>query len=216
MSSSKVLAAAQVTPERVPIGSHEFIARFRREQEENSPLGQRLRQLEEQHQLALDQTRQTAYAQGEAAGLQTGLAEARRIESELRGAINALSAYRQTLLRQYSEQALELAFALADKITAARGESERQVVIDTINRAIAEIHDTTKIQIRVNPAQVELVRSQLAEVKSASDSTTHIQVEPDERVSPGGCIIETDSGSADARLETQLQALRNRLQELQS
>lgn len=214
MSSSKVLTAVQLAATRVPIGSHEFIERFRREQEESSPEGRRRRELEERHQRELQQTRTSAYQQGEAAGLQKGLAKSQQIENEMRQAITALVNYQKAVYEQARRQTFELAFALADKITSARGETEQQTVIDTINRCISEFLDKSRLVIRVNPAQAEFVRQQLGAVAALNDSTAHVAVETDTRVGPGGCIVETDSGSADARFETQLEILKTRLLEL--
>lgn len=214
MSSSKVLSGVQLTDTRVPIGSHEFIERFRREQEESSPEGRRRRELEERHQRELQQTHASAYQQGEAAGLQKGLVKSQQLENEMRQAVIALVNYQKAVYEQARQQTFELAFTLADKITTARGESEQQTVIDTINRCIAEFLDKSRLVIRVNPAQADFVKQQLSAVAALNDSTARVTVESDNRVGPGGCIVETDSGSADARFETQLEILKTRLLEL--
>ncbi len=214
MSSSKVLSLVQFTESPVPVGSREFIDRFRKEQEESSPEGQKLRKLEERHQQELQQAFAKAYAQGEAAGLQKGMARAQQVESELRGAINNLVNYHHKIYEQARLQVFDLSFALADKITAARGEAEQKTVMETIELCIVEFLDKSRLLIKVNPAQVEFVRKQLSEADAVHDSTTHVAVEGDARIGFGGCIVETDSGSADARFETQLEILKTRLLEI--
>lgn len=216
MSSSKVLSSAVLTSSPVPIGSAEFVERYRREVEENSTIGQRIKRLEERHQVELQQTYKRGFADGENAGVQRGLAASRQLESELRQAINALVSYRQTIYKQASTQLFDLAFALANRITSARGEAEGQNVLDTINACLREVLDKTKLTVRVNPAQAGFVQSQLDALGGLNDSVSHIVIESDTRISAGGCVVETDSGNADGRIENQLQVLRVKLLEIQS
>ena len=83
--------------------------------------------------------------------------------------------------------------------------------METIHRCIAEILDKTRIKIRVNPAEFEFVKTRFDELIKTNEAIAATIVESDNRVSVGGCIIETDSGSADARIESQLRMLREKL-----
>ena len=208
---SKVLSTVSIASCRVPIGSQEFVERYRRELEENSTEGQRLKMLEERHQIELQQTYRRGFTDGETSGLQEGLETSRQLESEMRQAITNLVNYRQKIYQQASSQLFDLAFTLANKITLARGEAEQQVVLDTINACLREVLDKTKLTVRVNPKQAEYVKSQVGALGGLNDSVSHIVVEADTRISSGGCVIETDSGNADGRIENQLQVLRDQL-----
>lgn len=215
MSSSRVLSSVAVTTSKVPIGSTEFVERYHRELEENSTIGQRIKQLEERHQIELQQTYRRGLSEGENIGLQRGLAASRQLENEIRQAITALVNYRQSVYKQAERQLLDLAFALANRITTARGETEGQVVLDTINACLREVLDKTKLTVRVNPAQASFVKSQIDALGGVNDTVSHIVVEPDPRISSGGCVIETDSGNTDGRIENQLQVLKSKLLENQ-
>jgi flagellar assembly protein FliH len=211
MSSSKVISRFALAGEAHPVGTEEFVDQFNREREEHSTEGQKLRQLAQQHEIAVKQAFQNGYAEGQAAGSQQGLAEARRVEAQLATTISALVNYRQSVFDQAKPQLLELAFAIADKITASRAVAESDTVMETINRCIAEILDKTRLKIRVNPEQCEFIKTRVDELSKAHDAIAATTVESDSRVSVGGCVIETDSGSADARLESQLRLLRDKL-----
>ena len=211
MSSSNVYSDFAWTEEAYPVGSEQFIDQYLRQREKDSPEGQQLKQLEQQHQAEVQQVLQKGYAQGEAVGLQRGLDETRRVEAQLAAAINALLSFRQTVYEQAKAQLVELAFAIADKITAARAVAEPDTVIETINRCIGEILDKTRMKIRVNPAELDFVRQRFDELVKSNEAAAAALIESDNRVSAGGCIIETDSGSADARIESQLRLLREKL-----
>ncbi len=211
MSSSNVYSHFSWTEEAQPIGSEEFIDQYLRQREQASPEGQRLKHIEQQRQAELQQAHRNGYAQGEAAGLQRGLDEARRVEAQLAAAIKALHDFRATAYQQAVAQLLDLTFAVADKITAARAVAERDTVLETINRCIGEILDKTRMKIKVSPADFEFVKQRFDDLVKKNESAASAVVESDTRVSTGGCIIETDSGSADARIESQLQVLREKL-----
>jgi flagellar assembly protein FliH len=216
MSSSKVYSQFSWAEQAHPIGSDAFVEDFFREREEHSTEGQHLKLLEQQHQAEVRQAFQNGFAQGEATGLERGLSETRRVEGQLAAAISALLNYRKDVHEQAKGQMLELAFAIADKVTSARAVAEKDTVIETINRCIAEILDKTRIKIKVSSEQYEFVKQRLDDLIKANDSIVAAVVEADSRVSAGGCIIETDSGSADARLESQLRLLRDKLIALES
>ncbi|MCX6833137.1 MAG: FliH/SctL family protein [candidate division Zixibacteria bacterium] len=211
MSSSNVYSHFAWTEEAHPVGSEQFVDQYLRQREKDSPEWQQLQQLEQQHQAEVQQALQNGYAQGEAVGLQRGLDETRRVEAQLAATINALLSFRQTVFEQAKVQLVELAFAIADKITAARAVAERDTVIETIHRCIGEILDKTRMKIRVNPAELDFVRQRFDELVKSNEAAAAAVVESDNRVSAGGCIIETDSGSADARIESQLRMLREKL-----
>lgn len=215
MSSSKILYSATLKQQPVPVGSDEFIQRYQKQVEENSSEGQKIRQLEQQHQIELQQTYRKGFADGENIGLNKGLSASRQVENELRQIINTLVNYQRSIYAQASDQLFNLAFALADKIVKSRGEAEKEVVLDTVKKCLHEILDKSRLTIRVNPAQADFVKQHLAEVMSSGESMGNVLVEPDQRVAGGGCVIETDSGNADARLENQLQMLHEKLLELQ-
>jgi flagellar assembly protein FliH len=211
MSSSKVLSQFAWTEVAHPVGSEQFVDKYLREQEEESPEGKKLRELEQQHQAAVQQAYNNGYAQGESAGSQRGLEEARRVEAQLSAAVAALANHRQVVYEQAKGQLVELAFAIADKIASSRGIAERNTVIETVEHCIAEILDKTRMRIKVNPAEIEFVKQRFDEIVKVNDAAATALVEADNRVSLGGCIIETDSGSADARIESQLRMLHDRL-----
>jgi len=211
MSLSNVISQFALDVESYPVGSQEFVDRFYREKKERTPQERKIKELEEKCQADVQQAFQNGYAQGQAAGLRQGMIEAQRIQAQLNSVMTELVNYQHTIYEQSKAQLLELAFAVADKITSARAATEQDAVIESINRCIAEILDKTRIRVKVNPTQYEYVKGALAELTRANESISVATVEADTRVSIGGCIIDTDSGSADARIESEMQALKEKL-----
>lgn len=216
MSLSNVIRRFSLVDEIEPVGSEDFVRQTLETREATSPEGQRLLALQQQ----AEREKQEAYAQGLAAGeklgLQRGLAQMNQFKANLQVTIEGITTYRASLYREAEQQLLELAFALADKILGARAQREQEVVLDSINKCVAAILDKSGIRIKVNPAQSGFVKENVDAIKQANDELSHVTVEADSRVAAGGCVIETDSGSADGRIASQLDQLQRELEALDS
>jgi flagellar assembly protein FliH len=148
--------------------------------------------------------------------MERAMAEAEQIRAKIQSVMSELASFREALYKRAGGQLQELAFAIAEQIVAARAAREEEVVLETINRCISEILDAGKIKVRVNPNQRQFVQDSIDLIKEQNDSVNQIVIEADSRVSPGGCVIETDSGSADGRLSSQLATLKRELESLES
>ncbi|MFH2056900.1 MAG: FliH/SctL family protein [bacterium] len=211
MSSSKVVRRFSFTEQSVPIGNQEYLQRVETERRDASPLEQRFRQLQEQAVRNQQRAYQDGFAAGQKQGLAQGQAEAEKVRQHLQGVAAALEAFREQLYEQSRGELTELAFALADRIIGSRSEREQELVIETVARCVSEILDKAKIKIRVNSRQVDFIKENLESIRALDESISQISIEPDQRVAPGGCIVETDSGTADGRLQSQLEMLRRGL-----
>ena len=84
----------------------------------------------------------------------------------------------------------------------------RSIAIEIICNALRRVADNGALRVRVNPDDLEMVRSNRADllhiVEGVSRTSKFVE---DRRVGAGGCIVETESGSIDARIETQLASL---------
>ena len=104
--------------------------------------------------------------------------------------------------------AIEIAYAAVLRLI---GESagDRTVVSDTVRRVLEQLQDRTLLCIRVSPADHALLQQRAHGLNLGGALLV-----ADERVELGGCIIDTDAGSLDGRLETQLSELKTLLVEL--
>lgn len=216
MSSSKVLSRFSLAPTKVPVGTEDFVVRYRRQIEEGSELGRKMKAMEQQHQIDVKEAYERGRKEGEAVASKAAQQKLQQFDARFKETIQELVVYRDTLYTRAKQELFDLAFRIADAITSSRGESEQQQVLDTINCCLSDILDKSKLRIRVNATQVDYVRSHLEELCNHGTINSVVTVEADARVNPGGCIIETDSGSADATIESQLAELKRQLLKLDS
>ncbi len=154
-----------------------------------------------------------AYSNGYSDGLQAGLArgqeESRKICSELNALLSDVRKQRGEIYRQAELEIVELAHAIASRIVSVQVEAEPSIVIESARKAVKLLLDRSKLVVKVSPMQEQFVRENLDKLLEIDDRIERIEIEADRRVSPGGCMLETESGNVDARIETELGNIAN-------
>lgn len=166
---------------------------------------------EAERRQALDEARE--------AGYQAGLEEAIRTEVEfLRARAEEEHAVLRSLMRSINERldrltgelerdAFRFALAVAGRILKTAVQEDREIVVRQVREAVRRVVGVESIILRVNPADEAVVREQRDRILSSADSIRQVVIEPDEAIERGGCIIETASGTIDARIATQLKQI---------
>lgn len=108
---------------------------------------------------------------------------------------------------------LKLAVDIARKIVHREIADDSEVVLNTVKIALHQLRDRQSLKIRVNPAEYELLREHKDEIMSSCDGMRSLEIVEDRRVEQGGCLIESDNGNLDARIETQLKEIERALLE---
>ncbi|MBY0529137.1 MAG: HrpE/YscL family type III secretion apparatus protein [Rhabdochlamydiaceae bacterium] len=105
------------------------------------------------------------------------------------------------------KQILPLALKAAKKIVGKELETHPETIVDIVLQSLAPIAHNQRYTIYVNKADKDILESNKPKIKEILDhvQTLTIQERPD--VSPGGCIIETESGIINASIENQWRAI---------
>lgn len=119
---------------------------------------------------------------------------------------------RQTVDRA-SDQLTRLAVAIAEKLLDEALGLQPQRVERIVARCLqqAASQGSRRITLRVHPDALPLVHQRLPWLQGLVDAEM-FQVEPDPTISAGGCVIDTELGQVDGRLESQLEAIRRALE----
>jgi type III secretion protein L len=143
--------------------------------------------------------RQEAYAAGKA-----------QAATEFTEVIAAAYELRETALHEVEQDVLKLSIKLAEKIIGREIKSDKQTIADTVATAMRNVRQQERLIIRVNPADFTNIQEFKAQL-SHSGRCKFLDFEPDPKIPSGGCIIESEVGTVDARLETQLKILERTL-----
>ena len=108
---------------------------------------------------------------------------------------------KKQILEGSEKQILDLAFLIAGKVIHKEVSTGREVILSVLRDAMKNIQEREGIRIRLNPGDYR----DIIEVKpDFFEIYGDISIEKDEGIGQGGAMIETNSGSVDARLDKQL------------
>ncbi len=148
-------------------------------------------------------------------GVQQGLAAAAlQFEETVSGVLDALHAVsgelrqaRETFLSTLEPQVLQLVSAITSRILRREAETDFNVVQGTVRAALEYLVERERVVIRLNPKDFAEMRERNIDLAAHVDGVSDLVVSPDEKVAPGGCMVETVTMTVDARLEEQLRRI---------
>lgn len=147
-----------------------------------------------------------AEAEGRAAGHAAGLAEG-RAEAERAQAAWLFDAHLASARARAAARA-DMPRIVIGALRRIAGELAPDVLVAGLaERAVADLAPDTRMTVRVAPANAAAVAERLRAVPL-------VTVDPDDRLSPTDCLIETPAGRVLAGLEVQLQTLERRWSQL--
>jgi flagellar assembly protein FliH len=153
--------------------------------------------------------RQDGFAQGYAEGAAAARAELAPALEALAAAVTSAEGVREQWLERAERHAVELAISIAEKIVAGRVDTDAETVLSVVEGALRRTADRDHLVVCVNPVDFELVRSAAEELANRLGGIGRLEIVSERRVSRGGCVVRTGEGEIDARLEQQLEAVRN-------
>ena len=137
---------------------------------------------------AVEEGRERGYHEGRS----LADAETARLQQLLAALAAAAAREDQTL----ADEVLDLALLLARRIAGEALAVRRELLLPVVDAALRQLpHATKRVQIALNPADVDLVRGHVGEA-----AALHCEVVPRADVESGGCILECDTCEIDATI----------------
>jgi type III secretion protein L len=132
-------------------------------------------------------------------GLVDGLREAARL-------LEALERHREQVAREAQRDIARLAMAAARKLLGRALRDDPDALADLVEQALVEARTARRLKVLVGPLPAPALESARARLEAQAAGALWV-LEVDPELDPGDCVIETDVGRIDARLERQLEAL---------
>ena len=148
-------------------------------------------------------------------GYQAGLSQAKDDIAILRDSIKEFMNAKQEVFDKIAPEILTISVDIAKKIIKKELQQDPTIIIDNIMEILKGLSkEETKITIRVNPAQVSLLKTEIPNVLSSAGLDAKVLIVPDETIMEGGCMVTTTNGVIDATIETQLAVISEALKGL--
>lgn len=165
-----------------------------------------------------DQARQAGFEAGYQEGVQQAEEQVRQhyesMLSEAKSVLEQAYELKRQIINESEPFLIELSTAIAEKIIRHELSSNPEWIIGITRSVLARKREKGVITLCVAPEQFAYIRDARDELQLAVDSQAELQILPDASVGPNGCVVRTDFGSVDARVDTQLKEIKQALQQI--
>jgi flagellar assembly protein FliH len=163
----------------------------------------------------LKEVQETAYQEAYQLGLDEGKHEAYQKTSEeikmrlerFENLLNAIGNLKKDLIANNETHLVQLAFHIAKRLAYHAVDVEPTLVTDVIRDAIEKAQVEEEVVVQVSPLQLEFLETLRTETGREFEFMKKLKLEPVEGVAPGGCVILTNYGEIDARMENRVEKL---------
>ncbi len=146
------------------------------------------------------------------AGHEAGKAEARaaheqqiaKLREEISKAVQDFSAVRETYFQRVEQEAVRLTLAIARKVLHREAQVDPLLLTGILRVALDKIGSNTNTRLRANPSDIRVWRDYFAQAREHFPAPELIG---DAEIQPGRCILETELGTTEIGLETQLKEI---------
>lgn len=161
----------------------------------------------------LKEVQENAYKEGHELGLVEGAERAFQASKEefkerleaLDGILSKIETLKSRLLINNEAELIKLVFLTAKKIAMRELEEHREAVGEILRSAVGEMQSDERITVRLS--QEDMVFLESLQEKSARplQNFERIKFIIDDKIKPGGCLIETEYGTVDATVEERVE-----------
>lgn len=141
-----------------------------------------------------------------AEGFEAGRAEAA-------GLLAAAVLARDRALAGLEGGVVDLALEVARKLVGRQLEAAPQLAVELAAAALGRARGARAAVLRVAPTDLATLAEATGPLARLLGEGGGLRLEADEAIEPGGCVVESDLGRVDARLETGLRAIERALRD---
>jgi flagellar assembly protein FliH len=171
---------------------------------------------EEKKSPSIDEIKSSAFQQGfsegEKAGFEAGTKRVDPLINSFNQGLEQLKNIRREIHQKIEKEVAQLALSIAKKIVCHEVKTTEETVVCVAREALSRVENPGKIKVKLNPADLQFIQDTKSQFSHFLDDVENIRFEAEDSIQSGGCLIETDMGDIDARIEKQLQAIEESFQ----
>lgn len=156
---------------------------------------------------------EAAYARGRQEVLESAENNLETAAQAFAAAAEEISRVRESVARNSGKDMLRLVMAISEQVIRREMTADPKVVLSIIENALQSSVRTDQYRVRINPADLETVTEHKPLFLASISGLKNLSIETDPEISPGGCRVDSDLGDVDATIETQLETIRQSLNE---
>jgi flagellar biosynthesis/type III secretory pathway protein FliH len=155
---------------------------------------------------------QNGFSEGQKVGFESGTKKVDPVIKSLHEALVQLQNIRQEIHQELEKEVVQLALAIARKIVCHEVKATPETVVCVAREALSRVENPRKIRIKLNPEDLQFINDTKSQLSQLFPNVDNIRLEAADSIQSGGCLIETDRGDIDARIEKQFQVIEETFQ----
>ncbi len=129
----------------------------------------------------------------------------------LQAAINEIQFSKQGWMAHWEQRAIRLASAMAARVCRRELQRQPEIPLHLVKEALELSSGGGSVRVLLNPADLAALGEQLQKLTTEVSRLAAAEIVPDERISRGGCRVETTYGMIDQQFEAQLNRIEQEL-----
>lgn len=125
------------------------------------------------------------------------------MRGKLTETIAQISALSDEVISRVENDVVELALQIAKKIVTREVMFDRDIALTLVKVSLKKLHSRAVAEVRLHPEDFAYVQTHRGRI----DFPGSLEIVEDRTISPGGCLIHTDTGDIDARIESQFEEI---------
>lgn len=147
------------------------------------------------------------FARGEKAGIESGNEKIKSVVNSINQGLSELIKIRQDIYLETEQEVVKLSMEVARKIVCNEIRVNKDTVVNVVKEAIKKVEGNERVKVKLSCKDFQFIKSVKPAIIDKITNIKNVGFEMDESTPDGGCIIETESGDIDARIEKQFQAV---------
>lgn len=121
------------------------------------------------------------------------------IRNQLVETIAEISKLANEITNRVEPQLIELALQIAKKIVGREVTIDREIALTLVKVSLGKLHNRSIAEVHLNPADFAFVQTHQEKLNFRGS----LELVEDKTISVGGCLVHTETGDIDARIESQ-------------
>ncbi|WP_157469834.1 FliH/SctL family protein [Desulfobulbus elongatus] len=157
--------------------------------------------------------RQEAYNQGRADLADQFQMDVHQAVAAFAESCQKLDGQRTTMFRHNRAELINLVVLISEKILRRELATPRNVIAATLEAALEQAIESEEYYVTLHPDDLAVAEARVPELIAAIRGLAHLVFKTDEGMTRGGCLLESAVCTVDASIETQLDSMKELLEE---
>lgn len=142
---------------------------------------------------------ENGFAQGEKAGMEIAEGKTEVVMKRYAESIMELSKLRSALYARVEREVVKLAIEVAKKIVHREIQADQEIVETLVHVALSHVAEKSAVTVHLSPTDYNYLLEHRAQL--SQNEGRDISLLADQSIERGGCLIQTECGDIDARIE---------------